>query len=585
MNCTDIRPLLSSYIDGEATPEERVRVERHLLRCQDCHQALAEYRAIGSDISALAMPVPPASLRRDVWKAIEARESSRRVFGNPVGSARKTQTVLLPRVQGRSGAASIFTSLGNGWAKALPAALLVGGLLLVMSVLMLRGTIATEAAELVEREPLSDYSKSVHVKFNEQVIAEDAEKYTSVYRFEGAMFVTETVIAKYEYTGNTSGELELKPQTSWLPGATYKVDVDCRKIRTGVAGEVMQNEPLTFTFSAAAFTPTPTNTSTSTPTPTNTPVPVPPSSTPEPTAIAQASPPIAKTPSLPTRTQTKTIASVATITTVVAAATPSVPKGSATVPAKPTNTVVAITPTITPSISVPTKAVPPTLTPETTTTATATVTATVRPPQTATVAPTASTSTVTATSIRKSTPTVTPTITPRVSVTATPPCSIMPVRGFGQVWRTDSSVRERVGCPARPEDAVTPTAYQRFQGGFMFWRGDTRTIYVFKGGATDTYGTWWQFPDTWQEGDPLPSKTPPVKLYAPVRGFGKVWHNNESVQLDLGWALEPESNTGAVWQQYERGNALWTADRTIRFMYSDGLYVRFDDIFVPGPGE
>jgi len=161
----------------------------------------------------------------------------------------------------------------------------------------------------------------------------------------------------------------------------------------------------------------------------------------------------------------------------------------------------------------------------------------------------------------------------------------MPVRGFGQVWRSDASVRKGVGCPAAPEGAVTPTAYQRFQGGFMFWRGDTRTIYVFVGGPTDTYGVWHQFPDTWQEGDPLPSKTPPAKLYAPVRGFGKIWYNNEPVQIALGWALEQESNTGAVWQQYERGNALWTSDRTIRFLYSDGLYARFDDIFVPGPGE
>lgn len=570
MNCTEIRPLLSSYIDGEATPEERVRVERHLLRCQDCHQALAEYRAIGSDIRVLAMPVPPASLRRDVWKAIEARESGRRVFGNPAGSARKKQTVSLAPAQSRSGLDAIFTSIGNGWARALPAALLVGGLLLVMAVLMLRGTIATEAAELMEREPLSDYSRPVHVKFNERVIGEDAEKYTYVYRMEGATPFTETVIAKYESTGNTSGELELKPQTSWVPGATYKVQVACRKIRTGVADEVMQNEPLTFTFSAAAYTPTPTNTSTSTPTPTNTPVLVPPSSTPEPTAIAQASPPTAKTPSVPTRTQTKSVATAA-------AASPTAPKGSATVPAKTTNTVVAVTPTIAPSTSVPTKTVMSTLTPETT------ATSTVRPPQTATVAPTASTAT--ATSIRKSTPTVTPTVTPRVSVTATLPCSIMPVRGFGQVWRSDSSVRERVGCPAGPEGAVTPTVYQRFQGGFMFWRGDTRTVYVFIGGSSDTYGVWRQFPDTWQEGDPLPSKTPPAKLYAPIRGFGKVWYNNESVQLALGWALEPESNTGAVWQQYERGNALWTADRTIRFMYSDGLYARFDDTFVPPRGE
>ncbi len=563
MNCTEIRPLLSSYIDGETTPEERVRVEHHLSRCEDCHQALAEYRAIGSNIHAMAMPVPPASLRRDVWRAIEARESGRRVFGNPAGNARKTQTVDFPRTQGRSGAAAIFTSLGNGWARALPAALLVGGLLLVMAVILLRGTIATPAAQLLEVSPISDYNKPIHIKFNKQVDPDDAKNYTSVRRMKGTTPVTVTVQSDYMLVGTTGGELTLSPVSSWLPGATYQVYINCQRIRTIIENGVMQNEPLTLTFTAAAHTPTATSTPTSTATPTNTPVP--PSNTPEPTAIALESSIPAKTPSVPLPTQTKSVSTAV-------AASPTTPKASPTVAANPTNTVVPVTPT-----AVSATAVPPTFTPE------PVVTATVRPSQTATVVPTAPT--VTATSIRKSTPTVTPTATPRVSVTATPPCSLMPVRGFGQVWRTDSSVRGRVGCPVAPEGEVTPTAYQRFEGGYMFWRGDTRTIYVFRGGPTDTYGVWRQFPDTWQEGDPLPSKTPPAKLYAPVRGFGKVWYENESLQLDLGWAVEPESNTGAVWQQYERGNALWTADRVIRFLYSDGIYARFEDTFVPQPGE
>ena len=361
----------------------------------------------------------------------------------------------------------------------------------------------------------------------------------------------------------TGGDLALSPEPSWLPGATYEVYIACNKIRTSVKGEVMQTEPLKFTFTAAAHTPTVTNTPTSTATPTNTPIP--PIDTPEPTAIAQESSIPARTPSVPARTQTKAVR-----TTV--AGSPTVPKTSPTVHVNPTNTAIVGTPTI-----APTRTVPPTFTPE------PVLTATVRPSQTATVAPTVFTATPT--SIRKSTPTVTPTVTPRASVTVLPPCQLMPVRGFGQVWRADSNVRERVGCPIAPEGEVTPTAYQRFEGGYMFWRGDTRTVYVFIGASTDTYGVWRQFSDTWQEGEPLPAETPPAKLYAPVRGFGKVWYNNESVRLALGWAVELESNTGAVWQSYQRGNALWTADRIIRFMYSDGIYARFEDTFVPEPGE
>jgi hypothetical protein len=159
----------------------------------------------------------------------------------------------------------------------------------------------------------------------------------------------------------------------------------------------------------------------------------------------------------------------------------------------------------------------------------------------------------------------------------------MPVSGFGKVWRENPSVRERVGCPTAPEYGLLVAAHQRFQGGYMFWRGDSRTIYVFMGGPNDTVGVWKEFPDTWQEGEPLPTPTvkPPPGLHAPVRGFGKLWQTNDSIRLALGWALEPEEAVTGAWQPYERGNGLWTQDRVIRFMYSDGIWVRFEDTYVP----
>lgn len=576
MNCTEILPLLSSYIDGEATAEERARVERHLPRCEDCHRAMAEYRAIGSAISAMPMPTPPASLRRDVWRAIEARDSRRGVFGNPTFPAAKGKITALPRSQSRPSLDAIFTSIGNGWARALPAALLVGGLLLVLTVVLLRGSVVTAAAELVERGPISDYNKPVHVKFNKNVLPDDAKRYTSIRRVEGTSLFTVTIMSVYTSMGST-GELSLTPESPWVPGKSYEVYVDSRKIRTGVADEVLQSEPLKFTFSAAAHTPTVTSTSTSTATATNTPVP--PSHTPEPTAVAQNSSTPEKTVVvvMPSQTKPATVP-VATSTAAIKASPTAQASSTNTVTAVRSVTVSVITPSVTSTTSsAPTRTMSPTLTPD------PTVTVTVRPSQTPTPLP--GVSTATPTFVRKSTPTVTSTSTPKISPTPTPPCSLMPVRGFGKVWQSEQDVRNRVGCPTAPEGEVTPTAYQRFQGGFMFWRGDTRTVYVFTGGAGDMYGVWRQFPDTWQEGDPLPSKTPPAKLYAPVRGFGKIWYNNQSVQLALGWGLEPESNTGTVWQQFERGNALWTGDRIIRFLYSDGLYARFEDSYVPQPGE
>lgn len=131
MNCTEIRPLISAYYDGEATPEERALVQQHLPRCEDCRKALAEYRAIGSDLRGLPVPIPPAGLRRDVWRAIEAQQKARPAFSGATPTTAKGTVINFPKGQRKLTPATILTSMGSGWAKALPAALLVGGLLLV----------------------------------------------------------------------------------------------------------------------------------------------------------------------------------------------------------------------------------------------------------------------------------------------------------------------------------------------------------------------------------------------------------------------------------------------------------------------
>jgi hypothetical protein len=158
----------------------------------------------------------------------------------------------------------------------------------------------------------------------------------------------------------------------------------------------------------------------------------------------------------------------------------------------------------------------------------------------------------------------------------------MPVNGFGKVWRENQQVRERVGCPTDVEQALSLAAQQRFQGGYMFWRGDLRKIYVFVGGPNDSIGTWRVYDDTWVEGEvePLPSRTPTPGYYLPVRGFGKLWNANPDLQIALGFAIEQEQATTGAWQPYERGYALWTADKVIRFLYNDGLWVRFEDTYV-----
>ena len=89
MNCSDIRPMLSAYYDGEASPEEYDLVERHLATCPDCRRVMAEYRAIGGGIRALPVPVAPAGLRRDVWRAIDTQRPVRGVSTARPGKVRR----------------------------------------------------------------------------------------------------------------------------------------------------------------------------------------------------------------------------------------------------------------------------------------------------------------------------------------------------------------------------------------------------------------------------------------------------------------------------------------------------------------
>jgi hypothetical protein len=159
-------------------------------------------------------------------------------------------------------------------------------------------------------------------------------------------------------------------------------------------------------------------------------------------------------------------------------------------------------------------------------------------------------------------------------------CSVIPVNGFGKLWRENGAVRSKLACPSAPEISVTPAAEQHFQGGYMFWRGDTHTIYVFIGTQP---GHWYQFADNWQETDPTPViDTPPPGLHVPVRGFGKIWSTYSGLRQSLGWATDVETNITAAWEGFSGGSMMWTADRTIRVLYDDLEHTVdvFQDTFV-----
>lgn len=116
--------------------------------------------------------------------------------------------------------------------------------------------------------------------------------------------------------------------------------------------------------------------------------------------------------------------------------------------------------------------------------------------------------------------------------------------------------RDEMGCPG-PTVYDRPAALQNFERGLMLWsdlgNGDRR-IYAYM-----MYNSYRRYNDTWQEGDPdTPNVSPPPGLYAPRRGFGKVWINDPTLRNEIGWAVEKaERAETATIQDFDKGTLVW----------------------------
>jgi len=127
-------------------------------------------------------------------------------------------------------------------------------------------------------------------------------------------------------------------------------------------------------------------------------------------------------------------------------------------------------------------------------------------------------------------------------VNASDPNAILPYTVSdrrGSFYRNKRDTRVRLGLPTSAE-RTEAGVFQEFEGGYMFYRTDTRTIIVYKYDAQFT-GNWVGFKDTWVEGqDSGGGRAPAQDRFFPRRGFGKVWRDNPAVQQLLGYAMTPE---------------------------------------------
>ena len=151
----------------------------------------------------------------------------------------------------------------------------------------------------------------------------------------------------------------------------------------------------------------------------------------------------------------------------------------------------------------------------------------------------------------------------------------MPPEAFAALERNTLillAAADRLGLPTANEAAV-PGAYLAFEGGWMIWRGDTRTVYVL---FNEDPLVWYAFADGWVDGmEPGGGPAPKAGHYLPARGFGKVWDENPDVQRRLGYALTPDETGGTIAvQPFERGLMLASSlgSPTVYVFYQNNIF-------------
>lgn len=77
MNCETLEELLSAYIDGEVTAEERQTVEQHVASCVSCRATLQDFSAVQTLSKMLPVLDAPQGFRQRVSGRIEQQSRSR----------------------------------------------------------------------------------------------------------------------------------------------------------------------------------------------------------------------------------------------------------------------------------------------------------------------------------------------------------------------------------------------------------------------------------------------------------------------------------------------------------------------------
>jgi len=139
-----------------------------------------------------------------------------------------------------------------------------------------------------------------------------------------------------------------------------------------------------------------------------------------------------------------------------------------------------------------------------------------------------------------------------------------PDEQFATAYYSNPAVADAIGCPAgNPPQAITiQGAWQDFENGKMLWLNDgSNIIHVLRGSGESA--TWDRFADTYVDGvDPETYDPAPEGFFSPIRGFGKVWSSNDSVEDSLNWGITGETGDAfAVLQEFRNGRMVYFPTR------------------------
>lgn len=170
-------------------------------------------------------------------------------------------------------------------------------------------------------------------------------------------------------------------------------------------------------------------------------------------------------------------------------------------------------------------------------------------------------------------PTPTETASPTPTPTETTVASLNCAQPIDETFAAliGGELNRQLGCP-RAGATVISAAWQPFERGQLLWREDLQFIYTLR-----SDNTWAANQDTYQDGQPEPPPDPELAppaawLLTPVRGFGRVWRE-ENLAVEIGWAVAEEAGFAGAIQVFDSGTVLHNpAENWLAVLFNNGIY-------------